>query len=130
MVLKTLEQELKQVEKKHHSRIAMIIGEGSVFIILLSFGIYRVKKSFEKETQLARQQKNFMLSVTHELKTPLAAIKLNLQTIEKRDLNKEQQKVSLNSNSSIILFLYICDKNLLIQGMFYKNQFLFFYRAH
>jgi two-component system, OmpR family, phosphate regulon sensor histidine kinase PhoR len=78
------------LKKKHHSRLAMIIGEGSVFLLLLGIGIYRVKKSFEKETQLASQQKNFMLSVTHELKTPLAAVKLNLQTMQKRELEKQQ----------------------------------------
>ncbi|MBC7863504.1 MAG: HAMP domain-containing histidine kinase, partial [Bacteroidia bacterium] len=87
-----LETEAALVKKKQHSRIAMIIGEGSVFIILLSVGIYRVKKSFQKETLLAKQQKNFMLSVTHELKTPLAAIKLNLQTIQLRDLEKQKQQ--------------------------------------
>lgn len=87
-----LKEQIHQVKKKQHSRMAMIIGEGSVFLILLGIGIYRVKKSFEKETQLASQQKNFMLSVTHELKTPLAAVKLNLQTLEKRELDKEKQR--------------------------------------
>ena len=84
--------ELEALKRKHHSRIAMIVGEGSVFLLLLAFGIYRVKKSFEKETELISQQRNFMLSITHELKTPLAAIKLNLQTLQKRNLSKEQQQ--------------------------------------
>ena len=39
---------------------------------------------------LQEQKKNFLLSVTHELKSPLASIKILLQTIQKRDLTKTQ----------------------------------------
>jgi signal transduction histidine kinase len=72
-------------------RIVMIIGEGSVFLILLLFGLWKIKRSIKKEIQMARQQHNFMLSVTHELKTPLAATKLYLQTIQKHNLPEEKQ---------------------------------------
>ena len=40
---------------------------------------------------MARQQQNFMLSVTHELKTPIAANKLYLQTLLKRSLSDEKR---------------------------------------
>ena len=72
-------------------RIVMIIGEGSVFLVLLLFGLWKIKRSIKKEIQIARQQNNFMLSVTHELKTPLAATKLYLQTIQKHQLSAEKQ---------------------------------------
>jgi len=72
-------------------RIVMIIGEGSVFLVLLLFGLWKIKRSIKKEIQMARQQNNFMLSVTHELKTPLAATKLYLQTIQKHKLPEEKQ---------------------------------------
>ncbi len=72
-------------------RIVMIIGEGSVFLVLLLFGLWKIKRSIKKEIQMARQQNNFMLSVTHELKTPLAATKLYLQTIQKHKLSEEKQ---------------------------------------
>jgi two-component system, OmpR family, phosphate regulon sensor histidine kinase PhoR len=83
---------MSELNNKQHRRIIMIGTEGSVFLALLIFGIYRVKRSFEKENQMIQQQKNFMLSVTHELKTPLAAIKLNLQTLLMRQLEKSQQR--------------------------------------
>jgi two-component system phosphate regulon sensor histidine kinase PhoR len=85
------QSEKSELKSKHHRRIIMIGTEGMVFLSLLFFGIYRVKRSLEKENETILQQKNFMLSVTHELKTPLAAIKLHLQTLQKRDLTKEQQ---------------------------------------
>lgn len=79
-------------QKKLHNRWIMIAGEGAVFISLLLFGINQTRKAFRKEFILAKQQRNFLLSVTHEFKSPLAAIKLSLQTIEKHELDKEKKK--------------------------------------
>jgi two-component system phosphate regulon sensor histidine kinase PhoR len=73
-------------------RKSMVLGEGFVFISLMSFGIYKLHRAIDREKRISDQQKNFLLSVTHELKSPLASIKLYLQTIHKRDLDKEQQK--------------------------------------
>ncbi|MEO6851683.1 MAG: HAMP domain-containing sensor histidine kinase, partial [Mucilaginibacter sp.] len=71
-------------------RTAMIMGEGSMFILVFVFGAISLHKSIKKERKLQEQKKNFLLSVTHELKSPLASIKLLLQTIQKRDLTKAQ----------------------------------------
>lgn len=74
----------------------MIIGEGLVFFSILIFGLWRIRRSFKKELQLSRRQTNFLLSVTHELKTPLAANKLYLQTMQKRNLEEEQKQKFLS----------------------------------
>lgn len=79
-------------EKEKRKRILMVLGEGSVFFCLLVFGIYHTRRAFRKEFSLARQQKNFLLSITHEFKSPLAAVKLNLQTMQKRELEKPKQQ--------------------------------------
>jgi len=71
-------------------RTAMIVGEGTMFAIIFIVGAISLHKSIRKERRLQNQKKNFLLSVTHELKSPLASIKLLLQTIQKRDLTKEQ----------------------------------------
>jgi signal transduction histidine kinase len=72
------------------SSLAMILGEGSIFIVVFLAGAYSLHKSINQERKLQEQKKNFLLSVTHELKSPLASIKILLQTIQKRDLSKEQ----------------------------------------
>jgi signal transduction histidine kinase len=77
----------KKLSQKHW----MILGEGLVFILLLLLGIIQTRKSFRRETRVIRQQKNFLLSVTHELKSPIASVKLYLQTLEKRDLERAKQ---------------------------------------
>ena len=81
-----------KLNERLHRRWIMIAGEGSVFVCLLLLGIYQIRKSFNKETALANQQKNFLLSVTHELKSPIASAKLQLQTLQKRELDRDKQK--------------------------------------
>jgi signal transduction histidine kinase len=76
--------------KLQPKRIGMVMGEGSMFVMVFLVGAYYLHKSINKERKLQEQKKNFLLSVTHELKSPLASIKILLQTIQKRDLNKAQ----------------------------------------
>jgi signal transduction histidine kinase len=73
----------------------MILGEGAVFIFLFVVGAYQLHKAINRESKLHNQQKNFLLSVTHELKSPLASIKLYIETILKRDLNSGQRETFL-----------------------------------
>lgn len=80
-----------EINTKLHKRWVMISSEGAVFVGLLLLGIYRIRKTFKKETELSERQKNFLLSVTHELKSPIASSKLQLQTIQKHDLPREKQ---------------------------------------
>ena len=70
--------------------LGMVLSEGSMFILVFTLGAYGLHKSINKERKLQEQKKNFLLSVTHELKSPLASIKILLQTIQKRNLPKEQ----------------------------------------
>jgi signal transduction histidine kinase len=72
------------------NRLGMVLGEGSIFVIILVFGAFYLHKSINQEQKLQEQKRNFLLSVTHELKSPLASIKILLQTIQKRDLNRAQ----------------------------------------
>jgi signal transduction histidine kinase len=64
-------------------RILMVVGEGAVFMAFLLAGIYIMQRTIRKELALVKQQRNFLLSITHELKTPIAAMKLALQTLTK-----------------------------------------------
>jgi len=89
-----LTEELKKEPAEIAKRITMIFGEGLVFFGILIFGLSKIRSSIIKELKLSERQNNFLLSVTHELKTPLAANKLYLQTILKRKLD-EQSKTDL-----------------------------------
>ncbi|MFM1874273.1 MAG: hypothetical protein RL266_10 [Bacteroidota bacterium] len=81
------------LDQKLTLRIWMVLGEGAVFVSILLMGFWAVRRSIVKELHLAEQQKNFLLSVTHELKSPLAAVKLQLQTLLTRELPEEKRKM-------------------------------------
>ena len=81
-----------ELNDKLHKRWLMISSEGAVFVFLLLLGGYQIRKTLKKETALSQQQKNFLLSVTHELKSPIASTKLQLQTLQKHELDRAKQK--------------------------------------
>lgn len=71
---------------------------GVVMMLLLLVGVIVIYRSFKKELVLNKLQNNFLLSVTHELKTPLTAMKLYMETLLKRHLSPEQiQTIAQNS---------------------------------
>ena len=89
--------EYSELDKSFKRQKIMILTEGLVFFAILLVGMFKVHSSFKQELNMARQQKNFLLSITHELKSPLASIKLMNETIKKRDLDKTKQLQLLNS---------------------------------
>ncbi|MVN20584.1 sensor histidine kinase [Mucilaginibacter arboris] len=106
-------------------RIGMILGELAVFIAIFSVGAYFLHKSINNERRLHQQQKNFLLSVTHELKSPLASIKLYLQTIQKRDLNREQQLNFISKSLVDIERLNDMVENMLIASRIDNSSYTF-----
>jgi len=89
------QQQLQQITNKRDRRTKQYIAEGSTFLIVILIGATVVFSFYSRTNRLNKQQNNFMLAVTHELKSPLAAIKLNLETLEKRSLDATQQKLLL-----------------------------------
>lgn len=82
---------MQELNRKHSMRTKQYIGEGSTFLVVILIGAAVVWSSLRRSLKLSRQQNNFMLSVTHELKSPIAAMKLNLQTLEKYQLDEEKK---------------------------------------
>lgn len=80
----------QEVWEKHKRQHLMIVGEGCVFIALLFFGLFQINKSYRRELGVEKQRRNFLLSITHELKSPIAGIRLVLETLLKRTLEKAQ----------------------------------------
>lgn len=93
----------------YQRRVWMVIGEGSVFMVLLFLGIWKMRKVILKEIGLTQRQSNFLLSVTHELKTPISSVKLFLQTLLKHDLPEEKKtdllKKAMDENERLSLLI-------------------------
>ncbi len=80
------------IESKYERQNKMIMGEAMVFGLLLIIGIWLIQRAFNKELEANNKVKNFLLSITHELKSPLASINLVLDTIYKREMPRETVK--------------------------------------
>lgn len=81
----------RQILELHDRKTAQYLGEGSIFFVMILFGAVFVYRSTRRQLRLSRQEQNFMMAVTHELKTPIAVTRLNLETLQKRKLTPEQQ---------------------------------------
>lgn len=74
----------------------MIVGEGLVFLFLLLGVLYLTFRAIRRDLALASTQRNFLMAVTHELRTPIAAIKLQLQTLSRSGLDEGQRDMLRN----------------------------------
>ncbi|MDP4263452.1 MAG: ATP-binding protein [Bacteroidota bacterium] len=83
---------LREIYKEHARNNAKYFGEGSIFLLLICVGAVFVYSSVRRRFYLQQLQQNFMMAVTHELKTPISVIKLNLETMQKYSFDAEKQK--------------------------------------
>lgn len=73
------------------------IGEGATFLFFIVTGavfVFRITRNHLRQSQ---QQHNFIMAITHELKTPIAVTKLNLETMQIRKLDDNQQHKLITS---------------------------------
>ena len=88
----------KDLQAYYERQEWMILGESLVFVISLIIGVYLINRGYNKEIAAAQQRRNFLLSITHELKSPIASIKLVLETFIKRELGAQHIN-QLSSNA-------------------------------
>ncbi len=77
---------------KRNKQFWMVLGEGLVFVIALMIGIWFINRGYGREIDTIRQKRNFLLAITHELKSPLSSISLILETLQTRKLDRSQQE--------------------------------------
>lgn len=120
-----LRQDVALLHHKKKMQTLMIVSEGMVFLLLLLFGVYKIKQAFDKENDLNNRQKNFFLSVTHELKTPIAATKLQLQTLRKQKLDEAKQQELIGNALLETERLNMLIDNILLASNLENKDFIF-----
>lgn len=75
----------------------MIMGEAAVVLLILVAILWLTFRALRRDLGVARTQRNFLLAVTHELRSPIAAIKLQLQTLARPGLSDAQQATLRNT---------------------------------
>ena len=77
----------------------MVIGEAVLLMVLFITGLIVLYRNLKREIGAAEQQRNFLLSITHELKSPLAGIRLILETFQRRTELKPELQKKLSTNA-------------------------------
>ncbi|NCI45343.1 sensor histidine kinase [Sediminibacterium soli] len=86
--------EIEDIKKR---KTAQYLGEGITFLAVIVVGAVFVFRATRRQFRLSQQQQNFLMAITHELKTPIAVTQLNLETLQKRKLDEEKQQKLISS---------------------------------
>ena len=110
------QNEYNKIIREKQRNHAKYISEGITFFLLILLGAGFVYNSVRKHFRLQLQQENFMMAVTHELKTPISVGRLNLETLQKYNLDTEKQKKLIRMTLQELNRLNVLTNNILISS--------------
>lgn len=110
------------IDKEAKRNTGKYLGEGIAFLILIFIGASFVYRSVRRQFNLQLQQQNFMMAVTHELKTPISVARLNLETLQKYSLDPEKQKKLIRITLDETARLNFLTNNILIVSQLESNR--------
>ncbi len=119
-----LTEKVKSIETYEARKTKQYIGEGITFLFLFLWGALYVYRSLLKQLKYSNQQQNFMMAVTHELKTPIAITQLNIETLLKRDLDATQQKMLIENTLKETHRLDALCNNILLASQLDMGQYV------
>jgi len=106
--------ELQKINRDYKKNQAKYIGEGSIFLLLILIGAGFLYQYVRRQFYVQQQQQSFMMAVTHELKTPISVVMLNLETMQKYSLDAEKKKKLIGVMLKETLRLNFLTNNILI----------------
>ena len=86
------QQAIKKVESQRRRNTGKYVSEGITFLALILIGAVFVYRAVRQQIKLQQQEQNFMMAITHELKTPIAVARLNLETLQKHQLEETKRQ--------------------------------------
>jgi len=99
------------------------IAEGITFLILILIGAVFVYRSISRQLKIQQQQQNFMMAITHELKTPISVARLNLETLQKYNLDEEKKQKIIRTTLDETSRLDFLTNNILVAAQLENNNF-------
>ena len=125
MIVRPKTEFMDNLIDKTDRKTIMFISEGVFFSLMVLGGVYVMFVLLKKELKLESQQKNFILSITHELKSPLSSIKLYLQTMLSKPVPPEKQKQFFNHSLYDVERLERLVENVLEAARLERGEFHF-----
>lgn len=117
------EDKIYAIDKETKKNTGKYIAEGIAFLILIFVGAVFVYRSVRRQFNLQQQQQNFMMAVTHELKTPISVTKLNLETLQKYNLDPGKQKKIIRTTLDETARLDFLTNNILISSQLEGHRY-------
>lgn len=108
--------EARKIEAEHRRNRTKYFSEGTFFLLLLCIGAVFVYRSVRRQFKVQQQQQNFMMAVTHELKTPISVVRLNLETLQKYSLDPQKQKRLIHTTLEETARLNFLTNNILVSS--------------
>ena len=108
--------EQAKIEDQRRRNNAKYIGEGATFLVLILFGAVFVYRSVRRQFRASQQQQNFVMAITHELKTPISVARLNLETMLRYNLEEAKKEKLLQMTLQETLRLDSLINNILISS--------------
>jgi signal transduction histidine kinase len=109
---------VEELHQQEISRQIMLGSEGVAFLLLTMVGIWLIYRSVSQAERLRRHQENFLMAVTHELKTPLASMAVYLDTLESPRIPDEKKQTVMPRIREDIRRLDRLVENILQAGRF------------
>ncbi|RYG00978.1 MAG: two-component sensor histidine kinase, partial [Chitinophagaceae bacterium] len=110
------ERKVLKISDEKRLKTTQYIGEGVTFLGMILIGALFVYRAVRRQILLQMQQQNFMMAVTHELKTPIAVAKLNLETMQKHQLDDTKKQKLINMTLQEINRLNNLSSNILVSS--------------
>lgn len=82
---------LEAMDRERTLALWRAAGEALVLVAAVLFGMTYIYRKLNAEMELMFRQRNFIASVTHELKTPIASLRVWMETMFSRELAAEQK---------------------------------------
>jgi two-component system, OmpR family, sensor histidine kinase CiaH len=100
------------------------ISEGITFLIVILIGAVFIYRAVRRQFKMQLQQQHFMMAVTHELKTPIAVAKLNLETLQRYQLDPEKQQKLIRTTLDETARLNFLTNNILVSAQLDNKGFI------
>ncbi len=85
------EDAISALQKQEIARQVMVGLEGIFFLVVIIAGAWLIYRALVKTNELNYHQQNFLMAVTHELKTPLASIMIYIDSLASPKISEERK---------------------------------------
>ncbi len=117
------QQKQEEIADATQRNTTQYLGEGITFLILICSGAVFVFRIINRQFKQAQQQQDLIMAITHELKTPIAITKLNLETLQKRSLDNVQQQKLISTTIQEVNRLNALCNNILLTSQIEAGEY-------